>query len=98
MGTWKDEDYATIEYIKEYLEEFKSGIDCNPQFLLNDQEKFKVKSAIAATETFCLELLGSRKNKLFMHDLILMAVGFYGGYLSASDVQSRHSQSSPGNN
>lgn len=98
MGSWKEDDFATIEYIKEYLNEFKSGIDCNPQFLLNEQEKIKVQNAIAATEHFCLELLSSRKNKLYMHDMILMAVGFYGGFLSASDVHSRHSQPDPGNN
>lgn len=98
MGKWKDEDFATTEYIKEYLEEFKAGIECNPQFLLNEQEKTKVQSALAATETFCLEMLGTRKNKLYMHDLILMAVGFYGGYLSALDVHTRHSQPDPSNN
>jgi hypothetical protein len=98
MGKWKDEDLATIAFIKEYLAEFKSGIEGNPQFLLNDREKNKVQSAIVATEAFCLELLGTRKNKLYMHDMILMAVGFYGGYLSASDVQTRHSQPNPGNN
>jgi hypothetical protein len=98
MGKWKDEDFATVEYIKEYLEEFKSGINCNPQFLLSEQEKSKVQSALAATETFCLEMLGTRKNKLYMHDLILMAVGFYGGYLSALDVQNHLSQSSIANN
>lgn len=92
MGKWKDEDFATPEFIREYLEEFKAGIECNPQFLLNQQEKVKVQSALAAAEHFCLELLGTRKNKLYMHDLILMAVGFYGGYLSALDVQSRRSQ------
>ena len=98
MGSWKDEDFATAEYIKEYLEEFKSGINSNPQFLLNEQEKVKVQNALIATEHFCLEMLGSRRNKLYMHDLILMAVGFYGGYLSAQDMQSHHSQPNPSNN
>ena len=98
MGKWKDEDFATVEFIKEYLEEFKSGISCNPEFLLNEQEKSKVQSALAATETFCLEMLGTRKNKLYMHDLILMAVGFYGGYLSALDVQNRHYKPNIANN
>jgi hypothetical protein len=98
MGKWKDEDFATTEYIKEYLEEFKAGIDCNPQFLLNEQEKMKVQSALAATEQFCLEMLGTRKNKLYMHDLIMMAVGFYGGFLSALDIQSRQKPTNPANN
>ena len=98
MGSWKDEDFATIEFIKEYLAEFKSGIDANPEFLLNEPEKGKVLSALAATEHFCLELLGTRKNKLYMHDLILMAVGFYGGYLSAMDVQTRHNRPDPSAN
>jgi hypothetical protein len=98
MAKWKDEDIATIEYIREYLAEFKSGIECNSQLLMSETEKIKVQSAITATETFCIELLGTRKNKLYMHDLILMAVGFYGGYLSAMDVQSRHAQPNSHNN
>jgi hypothetical protein len=98
MGSWKEEDFATIEFIKEYLQEFKAGIESNPQFLLTGPEKIKVQSALAATEHFCLEMLGTRKNKLYMHDLILMAVGFYGGYLSAMDVHTRHSQADPVNN
>lgn len=88
MGNWKDEDVATPEFIKEYLDEFKEGINCNPQFLLNEKERARVQSSLAATEQFCRELLVTRKSKLFMHDLILMAVGFYGGYLTALDCQS----------
>ncbi len=87
MGKWKDEDIATPDLIKEYLEEFKEGISCNPQFVLNDKERLKVQDSLVATEKFCLELLASRKSKLYMHDLILMAVGFYGGYLTALDYQ-----------
>ncbi len=87
MGKWKDEDIATPELIKEYLDEFKEGINCNPQFLLNDKERVKVQSSLVATEQFCREILANRKSKLYMHDLILMAVGFYGGYLTALDCQ-----------
>lgn len=89
MSKWKDEDIATPELIKEYLKEFKSGIECNPQFSLSEKEKGKVQNSLRATETFCMELLSNRKSKLYMHDLILMAVGFYGGYLTASDSQDR---------
>ena len=94
MGKWKDEDLATPELIKEYLKEFKAGIDCNPQFLLSETEKSKVQSALAAAEQFCMELLSTRKSKLYMHDLILMTVGFYGGFLSALDFQARESNAS----
>ena len=87
MSKWKDEDIATSEFIKEYLDEFKEGINNNPQLLLNDKERVKVQSSLAATEQFCKEILASRKSKLYMHDLILMAVGFYGGYLTALDCQ-----------
>jgi hypothetical protein len=92
MGKWKDEDVATPEFIQEYLEEFKEGINSNPQFLLSDKERLKIQSSLAATEQFCRELLISRKNKLYMHDLILMAVGFYGGYLTALDCQVHKNQ------
>lgn len=92
MGNWKDEDIATPEFIKEYLKEFRAGIECNPQFLLNDAEKVKVQNSLIATEQFCMELLTTRKSKLYMHDLILMAVGFYGGYLTATDVKSRETK------
>lgn len=87
MGKWKDEDIATPEFIKEYLAEFKEGINNNPELLLNEKERLKVQSSLIATEQFCLELLVSRKNQLYMHDLILMAIGFYGGYLTALDFQ-----------
>jgi hypothetical protein len=92
MGKWKDEDVATPELIKEYLVEFKDGIKDNPQFLLNEQERLKVQSALAATEQFCLELLSSRKSVIYMHDLILMAIGYYGGYLTALDCQTRENK------
>jgi hypothetical protein len=82
---WKDEDIATPEFIREYLNEFREGVKENPQFILSEKEKLKVQNALLATEQFCLELLATRKSKLYMHDLILMAVGFYGGYLTASD-------------
>jgi hypothetical protein len=86
---WKDEDIATPELIQEYLKEFKEGIDSNPQLLLSDQDRLKVQSSLLATEKFCLEMAAKRHHPLYMHDLILMAVGFYGGYLSALDLQSR---------
>jgi hypothetical protein len=92
LSKWKDEDIATPELIKEYLTEFKGGIDCNPQFLLNDRERLRVQNSLMATEKFCLELLVSRKSQLYMHDLILMAVGFYGGYLTALDCQDHESK------
>jgi hypothetical protein len=93
MANWKDEDIATPELIKEYLEEFRSGINCNDQLVLSEPEKKKVQSALAATEQFCMELLRTRKNKLYMHDLILMAVGFY---LSALDAHNHYPN--PANN
>jgi hypothetical protein len=89
MGHWKEEDLAKPVFIKEYLEEFKAGISQNPQMLLSEKERRKVEDSLAATEKFCLELLSTRKNKLYMHDLILMAVGFYGGYLTATDCFTR---------
>jgi hypothetical protein len=92
MSKWKDDDIATPILIKEYLKEFKEGIECNPQFLLNDKEKIKVQDSLLAMERFCMELLSNRKSKLYMHDLILMAVGFYGGYLTALDYQTREAK------
>ncbi len=89
MGSWKDEDIATHELIQEYLKEFKQGIDCNPQLLLSEAERRKVESSLLATEKFCQEMLSKRRSKLYMHDIILMAVGFYGGYLSALDLRAR---------
>jgi hypothetical protein len=97
MGKWKDEDVANPALIKEYLAEFKEGISCNPKLILDDKERLKVQDSLQATEKFCLELLSSRKTKLYMHDLILMAVGFYGGYLTASDFHTRSGQSNTRN-
>jgi len=85
MSKWKDEDIATRELILDYLQEFKEGIASNSQCHLDEKEKSKVNQSLEATEKFCLGLLSSRRSKLYMHDLILMAVGFYGGYLTALD-------------
>jgi hypothetical protein len=92
MSKWKDEDVATPALIKEYLQEFKEGILNNPACKLSDSEKTRVEESLSATEKFCLELLVDKKRQLYMHDLILMAIGFYGGYLTALD--SRPSQPS----
>ena len=89
MGKWKEEDVATPEFIKEYLEEFRQGIADNPQFQLKETEKLKVQDSLAATETFCLGLLAGKK-RMYMHDLILMAIGFYGGYLTALDCRAKY--------
>jgi predicted transcriptional regulator len=89
MPKWKDEDVATPELIQEYLKEFKEGMNSNTQLLLSEQERLKIQSSLIATEKFCLEMLNKRRSQLYMHDLILMAVGFYGGYLSALDLQAR---------
>ncbi len=86
MGKWKDEDVATPEFIEDYLHEFEEGIICNSQYQLNEDEKSNVQRALKATHDFSLGLLAGKK-KLYMHDLILMAIGFYGGYLSAADAQ-----------
>ncbi len=32
MGKWRDEDFATPEFIKDYLEEFKAGSIAIPSF------------------------------------------------------------------
>jgi hypothetical protein len=82
---WKDEDIATPELMKEYLDEFKQGIESNTQYQLNQAERLKVQESLTATENFCTGLLTSRKGQLYMHDLILMAIGFYGGHLTAMD-------------
>jgi hypothetical protein len=84
MRTYKEEDLATAEFIKEYLKEFREGIACNDRYQLNEQEKSKIMKALEATEKFCLDYLRGRK-RIYMHDLILMAIGFYGGYLTALD-------------
>lgn len=86
MSKWKDEDVATPELMKEYLEEFKTNIACNSQFQLNDQEKTRVQESLAAVEKFTSGLLSGKK-VMYMHDLILMAIGFYGGYLTALDYK-----------
>jgi hypothetical protein len=83
MGKWKDEDIATPALIKEYLQEFKEGIENNSQCVLDEEEKSQVQESLKAAEGFCLNLLAGRKGILYMHDLILMTVGFYGGYLTA---------------
>jgi hypothetical protein len=85
MGSWKEEDFATPEFIQEYLKEFREGVADNPQFSLSEKERQKVDRSLKATQQFCLEMVNSRKSRLFMHDLILMAVGFYGGFLTAQD-------------
>jgi len=86
MSNWKDEDIATPELIKEYLEEFKAGIESNEQFVLQEEEKTRVEESLEATEKFCQGLL-EKKNKLYMHDIVLMAIGFYGGSLTALDCR-----------
>jgi hypothetical protein len=85
MGKWKDEDLATPELIREYLEEFKQGIDNHSEYKLDQAERFKVQESLTATENFCMGLLSGKKGRLYMHDLILMAIGFYGGHLTAMD-------------
>jgi hypothetical protein len=85
MGSWKEDDFANPDFIKEYLKEFREGVAENPQFVLSEKERLKVSRSLKATEQFCLELATGRKSKLYMHDLILMAVGFYGGFLTAQD-------------
>jgi hypothetical protein len=85
MSTWKDEDVATIPLIKEYLKEFREGIENNPDCKLDEEENARVQESLDATEQFCTGLLTKRKSKLYMHDLIMMTMGFYGGYLTALD-------------
>ncbi len=82
---WKEEDLATPELMKEYLDEFKEGIKNNQQYKLSEMERIKVQESLDATEEFCKGLLASKKGRLYMHDLILMAIGFYGGHLTALD-------------
>ena len=82
---WKEDDLATPEFMKEYLDEFKEGINNNQQYKLSETERVNVQESLTATETFCTGLLASKKGKLYMHDLILMAIGFYGGHLTAMD-------------
>ena len=87
MSKWKDEDIATPELIEEYLKEFEEGISSNPECLLDEKEKAKVQDSLAATRKFCLRVLAGKKGRLYMHDLILMAIGYYGGYLTALDAR-----------
>jgi hypothetical protein len=87
MGKWKEEDLASPEFIEDYLQEFREGITNNARYQLSEPEKLKVQDSLAATKNFCLELLTGKKGKLYMHDLILMAIGFYGGYLTALDCR-----------
>lgn len=82
---WKDEDIATPELMKEYLDEFKKGIESNTQYQLVQAERLRVQESLTATENFCTGLLTKKKGQLYMHDLILMAIGFYGGHLTAMD-------------
>jgi hypothetical protein len=86
MSNYKDEDLASPVFIKEYLKEFKAGIEENPRCKLDDNERIKVQDSLKATEKFCLDLLAGGK-QIYMHDLILMAIGFYGGYLTALDCR-----------
>jgi hypothetical protein len=86
MSKWKDEDIATLEFINEYLLEFREGIAKNPDYSLNETEKAKVEHSLNATEKFCKGLLTGKKGRLYMHDLILMAIGFYGGHLTALEA------------
>jgi hypothetical protein len=86
MSVWKDEDMATPVFIEEYLKEFREGIINNQQLALAPAEKVKVEHSLEATEKFCKGLLAGKKGKMYMHDLILMAIGFYGGHLTALEA------------
>jgi hypothetical protein len=86
MNKWKDEDIATKQYIDAYLLEFREGIMNNPDFALERKELVKVEHSLNATEKFCKGLLTGKKGRLYMHDLILMAIGFYGGHLTALEA------------
>ena len=86
MSKWKDEDIATNEFSQEYLQEFREGIFNNPACAVDEKDEPKIEEALTATSKFCSGLLAGKK-KLYMHDLILMAIGFYGGYLTALDAQ-----------
>ena len=88
MSKWKDEDIATPDLIKEYLKEFEAGMQENPRYQLSEGEKLKVRESLDATEKFCLGILSGKK-RMYMHDLILMAVGYYGGYLTALDAMKK---------
>jgi hypothetical protein len=86
MSPWKDEDIATPALIDEYLKEFEEGMSANPDYRLSEQELPKVKASLEATHKFCHGLL-ERGKRMYMHDLILMAIGYYGGYLTALDAK-----------
>jgi hypothetical protein len=86
MSKWKDEDIATSQFIDEYLQEFREGIMNHPDIVLEKKELVKVEHSLDATEKFCKGLLTSKKGRLYMHDLILMAIGFYGGHLTAQEA------------
>jgi hypothetical protein len=86
MSKWKDEDLATTVFIEEYLQEFRDGIFNNPACAVDEVEKPKIEEALEATGKFCNGLLVGKK-RLYMHDLILMAIGFYGGYLTSLDAK-----------
>jgi len=88
VSNWKDEDIATPDLIKEYLKEFEAGMQENPRYQLSEGEKLKVRESLDATEKFCLGILSGKK-RMYMHDLILMAVGYYGGYLTALDAMKK---------
>jgi len=88
VSKWKDEDIATPDLIKEYLKEFEAGMQENPRYQLSEGEKLKVRESLDATEKFCLGILSGKK-RMYMHDLILMAVGYYGGYLTALDAMKK---------
>lgn len=92
MVQWKDEDLATPELILGYLQEFREGVFNNPGCQLEETEKTRVEESLAAAREFCLELLVSKNRKLYMHDLILMTIGYYGGYLSALDAHKNKNQ------
>ena len=85
MSTWKDEDTAILPLMQEYLKEFREGIENNPDCKLSTEENARVQKSLKATEQFASNLLQTRKSKLYMHDLILMIMGFYGGFLTALD-------------
>jgi hypothetical protein len=86
MSNWKDEDVATPALMTEYFKEFRDGIDSNPDLKLREGDKSNVLSALEAAEKFSAGILAGKKT-LYMHDIILMTIGFYGGYLTALDCR-----------
>ena len=83
MSPWKDEDIAILGFMEEYLGEFREGILNNPKNKLSEDELEKVELALDATHKFTKDMLTVKKRQLYMHDMILMAIGFYGGYLTS---------------